>query len=105
MLWLTISSSASNAVASSRRVSTGEVITSRTGRRGSRPTASTRLRRSRSVTMPISPPSSTTRMHETPPCDMAAAASSIVAPGAVATVSWVTRSSIGVPSTVLPEAA
>ena len=69
-----------------------DVITDRTSRSGERPAASTRLRRSRSVTMPTSSRCSTTRMLETPASDMAAAASATDRPGEVVTGSRVTRS-------------
>ena len=99
---LTISSRASKARASAVSVTGSAVITSCTGRSRSRPTASTRLRRSRSVRMPRRSPSSTTRMLETPASDMAAAALSTVAVRAVVTGSRVIRAPTRVLSTVLP---
>ena len=80
-----ISSISSSPVCSGRTVTTGVVITSPTGVSTGRPAATTRERRSRSVTIPNSPCPASTRIELTPCSSIRAAASRRGTPGSQTT--------------------
>ena len=98
----TISSSTSKARASTAPVTGSAVITSVTTTPGSTPAASTRVRRSRSVTMPASRSASMTSSDDTRCSDITCAASRTVAVVATATGSRPTRSRTRVLRIALP---
>ena len=98
-----ISSISSSPVCSGRAVITGAVITSPTGVSSGRPAATTRERRSRSVTIPSSPSPRSTRIALTPRSSIRAAASRSDTSGShttgrfwtsTRTVSWPTSRSV-----------
>ena len=92
MLWRAMASSASKAGASACATCSRAVAMASTGRAGSAPTASTRLRRSRSVAMPRSRPLASTSSTEDTPCvRMRAAASATEVPGLTVTGAWRSR--------------
>jgi len=84
-------------------VSGSAVMIAATGSSGLRPCASTRLRRSRSVTIPQTRSPSLTSTDETPCCDMLRAASAIVVCGITTIGSERTSSPIGVMNRVCPD--
>ena len=98
----TMASITSNASASGEAVIGSGVMTSLTGRAGSRPTARTRERRSRSVMMPVNRSPSMISSADTPCSAMVAAASRIVVDAVAHTGSRRTRSPARMRSTASP---